>query len=70
MTRAEKDKRYKKKMDEWKKENYLTFCFHLPKELVEEFREKTKEKGDTQRQLVIEMMKKYVEKENKSGKEN
>lgn len=60
MTKAQKDKRYKDKMDEWKKENYLTFCFHLPKDLVEEFREKTKEKGDTQRQLVIEMIENYL----------
>lgn len=60
MTKAEKNRRYKKKMDEWKKENYLTLCFHLPKYLVEEFREKTKEKGDTQRQLVIEMMERYI----------
>lgn len=61
MTKAQKDRRYKKKMKAWKDKNYLTFCFHLPKELVKEFREKTKENGDTQRQLVIDMMENYIE---------
>lgn len=54
-------KEYRKKEKEWKDKNYLTFCFHLPKELVEEFRRKTKENGDTQRQLVIQMIESYNE---------
>lgn len=64
MTKAEKDRRYKKKMKGWKDRNYLTFCFHLPKELVSEFREKTKENGDIQRQLVIDMMTDYITRKN------
>lgn len=60
MTKAEKDRRYKNKMKKWKDENYLTFCFHLPKELLTEFREKTKKNGDIQRQLVIEMIERYI----------
>ena len=60
MTKAEKCRRYKNKMKQWKDINYLTFCFHLPKELVEEFREKTKKNGDIQRQIVIEMMENYI----------
>ena len=60
MTKAESCRRYKKKMKQWKDANYLTFCFHLPRELVENFRKKTKENGDVQRQLVIEMMENYV----------
>lgn len=64
MTKAEKDRRYKKKMKGWKDRNYLTFCFHLPKELVREFREKTKENGDIQRQLVIDMMTDYIKRKN------
>lgn len=60
MTKAQKNRRYKKKMDKWKEEKYLTFCFHLPKELVLEFRNKVKENGDIQRQIVIEMMKNYI----------
>lgn len=59
MTKAQADRRYKKKMDEWKDDNYLTFCFHLPKNLVRQFREKTKQNGDVQRQLVIELLKRY-----------
>ena len=54
-------KEYRKKEKEWKDKNYLTFCFHLPKELVEEFRRKTKKNGDTQRQLVIQMIESYNE---------
>ena len=53
-------KEYRPKEKEWKDKNYLTFCFHLPKELVQEFRDKTKVNGDIQRQLVIEMMEKYI----------
>ncbi len=64
MTKAQKDRRYKKKMKAWKDKNYLTFCFHLPKELVSEFREKTKENGDIQRQLVIDMMTDYIKRKN------
>ena len=60
MTKSQKCKRYKKKMKQWKDKNYLTFRFHLPKDLVEEFREKTKLNGDIQRQLVIEMMEDYI----------
>lgn len=60
MTKSQKNERYKNKMEEWKKDNYLTFCFHLPKELVLEFRNKVKENGDIQRQIVIEMMKDYI----------
>ena len=60
MTKSQKCKRYKKKMKQWKDKKYLTFCFHLPKDLVEEFREKTKLNGDIQRQLVIEMMEDYI----------
>lgn len=59
MTKAQKDRRYKKKMQDWKDKNYLTFCFHLPKDLVTEFRNKTKENGDTQRQLLIEFITQY-----------
>lgn len=57
-------KEYRKKEKEWKDKNYLTFCFHLPKDLVEEFRRKTKENGDTQRQLVIQMMEEYINENN------
>ncbi len=57
-------KEYRKKEKEWKDKNYLTFCFHLPKELVEEFRRKAKKNGDTQRQLVIQMMEEYVNENN------
>lgn len=52
-------KEYRKKEKEWKDKNYLTFCFHLPKDLIEEFRIKTKQNGDTQRQLVIQMIENY-----------
>lgn len=61
MTKAQKDRRYKKKMKDWKDENYLTFCFHLPKDLLQAFRDKTKKNGDIQRQLVIEMIQKYLD---------
>ncbi len=61
MTKAQKDRRYKKKMKDWKDENYLTFCFHLPKDLLHAFRDKTKKNGDIQRQLVIEMIQKYLD---------
>lgn len=60
MTKAQKCRRYQRKMKDWKDKNYLTFCFHLPKDLVESFREKTKINGDVQRQLVIEMMESYI----------
>ena len=53
-------KEYRPKEKEWKDKKYLTFCFHLPKELVQEFRDKTKVNGDIQRQLVIEMMERYI----------
>ena len=53
-------KEYRSKEKAWKDKNYLTFCFHLPKELVLEFREKTKKNGDTQRQIVINMMERYL----------
>lgn len=59
MSKSQKNKRYKHKMKDWKDKNYLTFCFHLPKELVVEFREKTKKHGDIQRQLLIEFMENY-----------
>lgn len=59
MTKAQADRRYKDKMKVWKDRNYLTFCFHLPKDLVREFRKKTKANGDIQRQLVIELMERY-----------
>ena len=49
-------KEYRPKEKAWKDRNYSTFCFHLPKELVKEFRKKTKINGDIQRQLVIQMM--------------
>lgn len=62
MTKAEADRKYKEKMKCWKNRNYDTFCFHLPKELLREFREKTKANGDTQRQLVINMIKNYNQK--------
>lgn len=62
MTKAQKCRRYKNKMKQWKDQNYLTFCFHLPKDLVEAFREQTKLNGDIQRQLVIEMMENYIRK--------
>ena len=61
MTKAQKDRRYKKKMKDWKDDNYLTFCFHLPKDLLQAFRDKTKKNGDIQRQLVIEMIQKYLD---------
>lgn len=60
MTKAQKCRRYKNKMKDWKDRNYLTFCFHLPKDLVKKFREKTKENGDVQRQLVINMLEEYI----------
>ena len=63
MTKAQKCRRYKNKMKEWKDENYLTFCFHLPKDLLYQFREETKRRGDTQRQLVIQMIENYLNKE-------
>ena len=53
-------KEYRPKEKAWKDRNYLTFCFHLQKELVQEFRRKTKEKGDIQRQLVIDMIERYI----------
>ena len=59
MTKAQKCRRYKSKMKDWKDENYLTFCFHLPKELVTDFRKNTKANGDIQRQLVIELLERY-----------
>ncbi|MBP3607030.1 MAG: hypothetical protein J6J11_01760 [Treponema sp.] len=68
MTKSQKCKRYKKKMKQWKDKNYLTFCFHLPKDLVEEFREETKLNGDIQRQLVIDMITNYL-KQNREIKE-
>ena len=52
-------KEYRKKEKAWKDRNYSTFCFHLPKELLKEFREKTKKYGDKQRQLVIDMIESY-----------
>ena len=52
-------KEYRLKEKAWKDKNYTTFCFHLPNELVREFRIKTKKNGDIQRQLVIEMIKNY-----------
>ena len=61
MTKAQKYRRYKKKMKDWKDDNYLTFCFHLPKDLLQAFRDKTKKNGDIQRQLVIEMIQKYLD---------
>lgn len=63
MTKAQKCRRYKKKMKDWKNENYLTFCFHLPKDLLYQFREETKRRGDTQRQLVIQMIENYLNEE-------
>ena len=53
-------KEYRPKEKAWKDRNYLTFCFHLPKDLVKEFRETTKRNGDCQRQLVIQMMEEYI----------
>lgn len=53
-------KEYRPKEKAWKDRNYSTFCFHLPKELVKEFREKAKKNGDIQRQLVIQMMEDYI----------
>ena len=53
-------KEYRPKEKAWKDRNYLTFCFHLPKDLVKEFRETTKRNGDCQRQLVIKMMEDYI----------
>lgn len=61
MTKSQKNRRYKKKMKDWKDDNYLTFCFHLPKDLLQAFRDKTKENGDIQGQLVIEMIQKYLD---------
>ena len=60
MTKAEKDRRYKKKMNAWKDKNYLTFCFHLPKDLLISFRNKTKENNDVQRQLLINWIEEYL----------
>ena len=60
MTKAEQDRRYKTKMKVWKDRNYLTFCFHLPKKLLEDFREETRLNGDVQRQLVIDMIENYI----------
>jgi ribosomal protein S6 len=60
MTKAQADKRYEEKMKCWKNRNYSTFCFHLPKKLVSEFRRITKINGDVQRQLVINMMVDYI----------
>ena len=54
------------KIEELSKENdFLNwYCeelaAHLPKDLVQEFRDKTKKNGDIQRQLVIEMMERYI----------
>ena len=55
MTKAQKCRRYKNKMKDWKDRNY-----HLPKDLVKKFREKTKENGDVQRQLVVNMLEEYI----------
>lgn len=66
MTKAEADRKYKEKMKCWKNRNYDTFCFHLPKKMLKEFRKLTKINGDVQRQLVIEMIEKY----NKKGVSN
>lgn len=41
MTKSQKCKKYKKKMKQWKDKNYLTFCFHLPKDLVKRGYSKT-----------------------------
>ena len=60
LTKAQKCRRYKRKMKEWKDDNYLTFCFHLPKDLLQKFRDETKKRGDTQRQLVIQMIENYI----------
>lgn len=69
MTKAQKCRRYKNKMKDWKDRNYLTFSFHLPKDLVEKFREKTKENGDIQRQLVINMLEEYIKGNNMDKEE-
>lgn len=63
MTKAQKNQRYKEKDRAWKKANYITFCFHLPKELVTQFRYKVKENGDVQRQLLVKFMEDYIKKE-------
>lgn len=52
-------KEYRPKEKGWKDRNYTTFCFHLPKELIKEFRDKTKANGDIQRKLVIDMIETY-----------
>lgn len=65
MTKAEKDIRYKDKMQKWKKENYICFSHQIPKEIVEDFRRACKENGDTQRKLLINFMIDYIEKNKK-----
>ena len=69
MTKAQANERYKDKMKCWKNRNYSTFCFHLPIDLVNEFRKRTKANGDTQRQLVIQMMKDYIENDRRKSKD-
>lgn len=62
MTKAQKNKRYKDKMKQWSKENYKSFSFHIPNEIVDDFRVTAKTNGESQRSLLIEFMINYIEK--------
>lgn len=44
----------------FKNRNLDTFCFHIPSELLREFRSLCHLNGDVQRQMVMNMMKEYV----------
>lgn len=61
MTKKEKNIKYREHDRIWKKENYTSFAFHLPKELVSEFRKTAKENNDIQRQLLIDFMENYIQ---------
>lgn len=62
MTKAQKNKRYKDKIKQWSRENYKSFSFHIPNEIVDDFRETAKANGESQRGLIVEFMINYIEK--------
>ena len=48
----------------FKNRNLDTFCFHIPSELLREFRSLCHLNGDVQRQMVMNMMKDYIKNKN------
>lgn len=48
----------------FKNRNLDTFCFHIPSELLKEFRSLCHLNGDVQRQMVMNMMKDYIRNKN------